>query len=64
MEAADYIAAHQVEARRFGVLPLPVRRLRTLFRAGRSLGDAYSVACDTAAGFTYAEALAALERAR
>lgn len=62
MSAAQYIAAHRYECRHYGVTPLPVSRLRTMRRAGRSLHDAYSVACDRGAGFTYAESFAALDR--
>jgi hypothetical protein len=64
MTPAYYIASHQHEARRFGVTPLPSYKLREMLRQGRTLSDAYSVACDKAAGFTYAQALEALDRQR
>jgi hypothetical protein len=59
-----YETEHRDACRLYGVAPLPTYKVRQLERAGYSLDDAYSVACDRLAGFTYSEALAAIQRAR
>ena len=62
MTAAAYIAAPRKQCLHYGVNPLPPTRLRALQRHGRTLDAAYRVACDVAAGFTYADSLAAEDR--
>lgn len=64
MTVQEFIAEHEREARFFGVTPLSRSKLRALFARTCSVGEAYGVACDVANGWTFKQAVAAMERAR